>query len=135
MARLRMCLHHVYEDKECETCAKQIAKGLIEAPLLYSQQRVWQLEQKTSGRCEICGRKKGKCPSKSRCTNCLKQDLKRHNRKLGRVRKWKPGGRGRPPQHLGDIESYTKRLPQMQASAAAAREKRSIKLKESNNVD
>ena len=140
-----MCLHHVHEDTSCPKCDRMIVKGVTTERLLYTQQRVWQLEMKAKGRCEICGRRKLKCASRSRCTNCLIRDLKRHRKRAGtRNRKWYPGGRGRPRIVS---ENYAKNLPAMRerarkmleavaAKRAAAKISSSTNLKgEVNNVD
>jgi hypothetical protein len=119
MARRHMCLHHVYEDVTCEKCERQIERGVLSERLLYSQQRVWQLEQKTAGKCEICGKRKD--DDKSRCVQCLARDTRRHKAQYRKtnVRKWKPGGRGRPPVHVkGGIEKYIERLPELRKRAA-----------------
>lgn len=94
--RRKMCLHHVYEDIECGACDRLIASEKVTKRLLYSQQRVWQLEQKADGRCEICGNRKGKCPSDARCGACLNRDAERKRKRTGSKRRWMPGDQGRP---------------------------------------
>ncbi len=100
-ARRKMCVHHVYEDRECERCEELVRTGKVKVRPLYSQQRVWQLEQKASNRCEICGRNKGKSGSKARCMWCLEKDGKRHRKKHGWKRKWRPGDNCRPRKVRG----------------------------------
>lgn len=107
--RRLMCVHHVYQDAECDRCDRLIRAGKLADRLLYTQQRVWQLEMKAQGRCEICGRVKGKCPSKSRCRWCLNRDTERHRRKNGtRNRRWMPGMVGRP-RYIGGAEENFRR--------------------------
>ncbi len=96
MARRAYCLHHLEAHEECADCERLIKDGHVKERKIYSQQRVWQIEQKAEGRCEICGANKGKCPSASRCDQCLAKDAGRHRKKLGTKRKWIPGDRGRP---------------------------------------
>src|SRR4051812_3191315 len=109
-----MCIHRVTELFDCVRCKRLIKSGKITERVFYTQQRVWQLEQKAKNRCEICGRRKGQCPSKARCARCLNSDIKRKRKKLGRrARVWLPGSVGRP-RHIAGGEQNVQRAVEAQ---------------------
>lgn len=122
---MKMCIHHVKENKDCDRCERLIKRGEINERVLYSPQRIWQLEQKAEGRCEICGERKGKCPSSARCGNCLSRDNIRHRKRVGRTaRRYRPGKRGHPPLYpIGvlrhDEDTQKARLKKMWAARKA----------------
>lgn len=118
--RPRMCIHHIYEQFDCEKCEGLVASGKMLERKIYSQQRVWQLEQRATKRCEICGGKKGNCPSATRCAKCLVLDADRHRKKIGTKRKWIPGDAGRPRHIPGREENFRR--------ARAARDRRKSEL-------
>jgi hypothetical protein len=60
-----------------------------------SRQREWQLKQVARGNCKICGSPRGKL-SVALCYRCG-QKMRIRMRKHTGSKRWKRGGRGRPP--------------------------------------
>ena len=108
--RPKLCLHRVPAEDECERCDELVKSGKMTERKLVTYQRLWQLQRKIQSRCEICGERKGKCPSKARCADCLTKDVRRHRKGLKGVVPWVPGRSGRKRYIKGAEFNYKRAL-------------------------